>query len=358
MINIGIEQIHAFGKPLYNAIYPMMVIFAIFPFSFWFASKIKMFREGKESLQGIITKSIVFLFFIFFWQPFFIATFYLSDALEARVEEISISSVVNQFGYVGKTTNIFDVLLVDMEDDLFRKCYESEEREAAKLEQIIKEEQKSIVFGGDTSAYMKAKAKLKELESEIKKKKRDIFGSKFSPALWVNKVVSKLIMMCLKMTKSLMLLIRVIFSFFFYVMIPCLVVCSYLPILGNNSDSNGLNSYAKGIINLFINMAMWPVFFALIDKIGVISYYYFLHNKYFEGYYAVPHYLAFCICILITYITLPFTIQKANLYGITQGAISAISTGAIVSSVLVSKGVSSIAKAREYTNVVKPKNEK
>jgi len=95
-----------------------------------------------------------------------------------------------------------------------------------------------------------------------------------------------------------------------------------------------LTGTRKARINWFINMAMWPTFYALLDKILLVMYYTLRDGRHFDS---MITYTAFFCFYIIAYITIPISIQKANPYGVMHGMISTMSTitqvgGSVISS--------------------------
>jgi hypothetical protein len=326
--SLGVDEIFRTSKPVFDALFPFVIIFATLPFTFWLYTKFRLLKEGKENGVSVIFKIFIFLFFIFYWQKIFIASFLLNDALEAKIQNIDISSVLPRDAEYRHMDNVVSQMVSD---------YQIEENKVAKRKSaILADMQEESGTGGaiksfyqDLIAGNKATRELLEageLSAKIKY---------LDPKHWIRVLLSLLA----QIAKKLVFMLRIGFSYFYYFTVPFLLIASYMPVLGDNNDSSGLNSFSKKTISSFINMALWPTVYALLDIVLVIMYYTLRGQGLLDGF---LEYTAFFCFYLIAYITLPISIQKANPYGVMQGMISTISTVATVGTIATT-GIASTA---------------
>ena len=320
------------ANPIFQAIYGYVMIFAMFPLSFWLGKKIVQVKDGKESIQGVIFKLFTLAFFLFYWQPFFMGIYYLNDALEARINQIDISSSLP--GYIAGTdqSNMDNVISV-MYNDYQLKAMKEEYEFKQEMDQRLKEQkiiedniddkdavEKLVVKGAHTVSNAFAKAG--NIWQQDKEHIKDAVH-KPGPENLIKIGISFLA----SIAKDIVIMVRIGFSYLFYIIVPFLVVASYIPILGDQDDMAGLNSFSKKTINWCINMAFWPSIYALLDKILLVMYYSLRDAGKFDS---IGTYTAYFAFYLIAYITIPMAIQKANPYGVMHGMISAVTSIATI----------------------------
>ena len=295
-----------------------------------------LLKGGKEDLRSILVKVFIIMFFLFSWQAFFRAAYLLNDAAEARINEIDISSVLP--GFLAEDSQYMDVVLENMYTDFELKSMEDQAAELKELKSRKEEITATPGFVASTIQALKALPdKIDTGIHDMMEKAADMFGPQH--------LIRVFIMFMAKFVKKMIILLRMGFTLIFYVTVPFLFVCSYLPVLGDNNDMAGLNSFSKKTINWCLNMAMWPTIFALLDKVLVIMYYTLRFSGAFDS---ITTYTAFFAFYLVAYMTIPTSIQKANPYGVMHGMLSTtqlMGTLAVGGASIAAKGASGGASA-------------
>lgn len=306
---LSVSDILSYSSPLHSGLSRLLFVLFFLPFIFLVIAKILDIKAGKTTIITAFFQLICFIVFVMSWPKIFKFAYYLNDATAAKINNISLNSpkLVNA-GY-HPSNNEFK--------DLFDEMAEVYEDVESKREEVKKQLNKADADNSSTSIVSDALDSLSKGSSYL-------FLKFLNPLRWIRTIIEFLV----HLVREIVVMVRLGFSFFFYIAIPFLIIFSYMPILGDNQDLTGLNKFSKSTINWFFNMAMWPTFYALLDKVLVIIYYALKANHIFEGYNS--SYSAFFCFVLISYITIPISIQKANPYGVMHGMISTISTAAIV----------------------------
>lgn len=310
--DITIDQLYYAATPLFKALYPYAIMLWAFVFVWWLIGKIMEWQKGNEPFLGLISKALTLMFILFMWPHIFIGSYLLNDAWAARVEEIDISSSL----------------------PASVKTYISDQGLATNFENALQSLETQVVFD-------KTSDKLGEAEQVEEPEKKGWFQQNidnFSLAVQSapELILKRLIGFMAGIAKNVVLTIRLILSVFYYIAIPFLFVLSFLPIIGDNKGSEALNSYSKKTLSWFLNMAMWPTIYALLDKVFLLLYYMFIANGLFEN---MSILVAFYCTYIILVVTLPMAIANANPYGIVQGTIAAMQTVATMAAVGAVSGV-------------------
>jgi len=231
----SVEQIFETSKPIFNALFPYVVILAVLPLSFWLVSQILQLKNKQTTAVAILLKSFCLMLVIFFWQHIFISAYYLNDAWEARIIEIDLSSVLP--GYViNKDTQIMDTVIGSMlsEYEIANKMLASYENQRGTSTPSIRSttwvDQKKAQFNWTKDATLSSA-------------KKGIYS--FFNTVHPKTILRTFIGFLASIAKEIVMMTRIGFSYFFYVAIPFLVVLSYFPVLGDNQDAGGLNRYSK-----------------------------------------------------------------------------------------------------------------
>jgi hypothetical protein len=335
MIDISTEVFVRHMEPLYKELHPYAQLFFVLILGFWVVKKIeaRALKDGgsKEPAKEIIIKVVIFFFFIMLWQPFFMAVFYLNDAMEARILEVHNPELRSTDSIM-----TMDIIIHDLYYDLTNAAIDGKNSartddletgsESNSLTERIFNPIKSAVSGMTTSIFTIPKA---------------IFVAN---AGGVVGFIAALI-------KTTMLLVRIIFSGFFYVCIPFFILFSYMPVLGSQDGKDGaLNQYSKKIINVFVNMALWPTMYAVVDKIFLSVYAILSESQMLFSYTNIS---AFMLTYIITIITAVVVVHNANPYAVMHGVLNAFQSVAQVSAMgmMASKGaVSKMAGGKISSN--------
>ena len=272
-------------------------------------------QKGNEPFLGLLSKSLTLLFILFMWPHIFVASYLLNDAWAARVEEIDIVSSL--------PANVRSYISDNSLPNNFENALSSLGQQSDKAS--------STDSSTDTSADNQDEAPIQQ--SWFQKNVGTLaFMLPSAPEL----IAKILVGFLAGIAKDVVLTIRLILSVFYYVAIPFLFVLSLMPIVGDNKGSEALNSYSKKTISWFLNMALWPTIYALLDKVFLLLYYLFVSNGLFEN---ISILVAFYCTYIILVVTLPMAIANANPYGIVQGTIAAMQTMATMAAVGAVSGV-------------------
>lgn len=348
---MGIDDILVNANPLYDELFPYAKLLAVVALMFWLIAKINLIKNQKETIQGTLIKGIILLTFIFNWKSFFISTYYFAEFSESLIKQYSLKIYLpEEFekNNVEKMYSSEELEKKDFDDltDYFMnvKVYASK-REAEALqraEQKVQEE--SLGSTGNLSWYLTQKRKAKEKAKEILEEEGYTSSDDTVVTVglkYISEAAIKDIMIFLaQILRQLVYILRIGFSYLFFIITPFLVVFSNFPILGNNKGQEALNEYSRSMINWSVNIAFWPAIYALLDHILVSMYYTILETGSFNDIITFTAYFCF---VLVSYITIPISIQKANPYGVLHGMVSTISMVGTMAASTASTAVSAAA---------------
>jgi hypothetical protein len=345
MQDFDMEKFMKALEPIYSQVWVFSMILAFFVLSFWLMRKFSIMadpkNEGKETIKGIVGKLIIFCFIIFNWPHIFKSMFLFGDATESRIHQIDISqsippeirekigrqememdNVINMM-YDKATLSIYNVKagLTKKERDQLEK----EAAEALRISQIDNILKRSIV---------KAASKTKQYVGKTAQRAKSAVAEPFK--MFGGGIAQMIIFFTASVTKKSMLMVRIIFSGFYLVVVPCAFVFSYMPVLSKEEDEKGMTEWSRKTISWMFNMSLWPTYYALLDKILLITYYQLHGMGVFKEF---GNNTSFFIGYIVLYITLPFMIQKANPYALMQGMMSAISSTAMIAGMMGSQAL-------------------
>ena len=346
MQDFDMEKFMKALEPIYSQVWVFSMILAFFVLSFWLMRKFSVMAdpkmEGKETAKGIMLKLVIFCFIIFNWPNIFKSLFLFGDATEARIHQIDISQSIPPEirKQIGKQEMEMDNVISMMYDKASLSFFNVDVAMTKKeRDQLEKEAAETLRIDQIDNLFKRKFSRgVSKTKSYVSDKTKALAGGLVEPFKMAGLGLSKMVIyFTASITKKSMLMVRIIFSGFYLIVVPAALVFSYMPVLSKEEDEKGMTEWARKTLSWMFNMALWPTYYALLDKVLLITYYQLYGMGVFKEF---GNNTSFFIGYIVLYITLPFMIQKANPYALMQGMMSAISSTAMITGMMGSAGLS------------------